>query len=103
MELADVAGGRVTRICCDRKIIAELARKGLKVDHYAASDRPIFELIEGEGEKSILHPLFSIPEILQKDFGDWPSRIVQITFQGSRGNECQGVVQTTMNPEKRNC
>src|SRR5438034_2211420 len=25
------------------KIIAELARKGLKVDHYAASDRPIFE------------------------------------------------------------
>ena len=32
------------------KIIAELARKGLKVDHYATSDRPIFELIEGEGE-----------------------------------------------------
>src|SRR5207253_2238707 len=35
-----------------QKIIAELARKGLKVDHYAASDRPIFELIEGEGEKA---------------------------------------------------
>src|SRR5260370_38571078 len=48
------------------KIIAELARKGLKVDHYATSDRPIFELSEGEGEKSISHPLFSIPEILQK-------------------------------------
>src|SRR6266513_641534 len=49
-----------------QKIIAELGRKGLKVDHYAASDRPIFELMEGEGEKAISHPLFSIPEILEK-------------------------------------
>ncbi len=39
-----------------QKIIAELARKGLKVDHYAASDRPIFELIEGEGDKAVIHP-----------------------------------------------
>ena len=44
-----------------QKIIAELARKGLKVNHYAASDRPIFELIEGEGDKrrfasAFLHP-----------------------------------------------
>src|SRR5437016_5475419 len=49
-----------------QKIIAELARKGLKVDHYAASDHPIFELIEGEGDKAVSHPLFSIPEILEK-------------------------------------
>jgi hypothetical protein len=56
----------------------------LKVDHYATSDRPIFELIEGEGEKSISHPLFSIPEILAKDSGDWPSRSADQTFQGSR-------------------
>src|SRR5438105_9736404 len=40
-----------------QKIIAELARKGLKVGHYAASDKPIFELIEGEGEKAATHPL----------------------------------------------
>src|ERR1700726_3685735 len=49
-----------------QKIMAELARKGLKIGHYAASDRPIFELIEGEGEKAVSHPLFSIPEILHK-------------------------------------
>ncbi len=42
-----------------QKIIAELARKGLKVDHYAASDRPIFELIEGEGDKAVFHRLRS--------------------------------------------
>src|SRR3954451_4061672 len=39
-----------------QKIIAELARKGLKIDHYAASDRPIFELIEGEGDRATSHP-----------------------------------------------
>src|SRR5207237_5006183 len=48
------------------KIIVELARKGLKVAHYATSDQPIFELIEGEGEKAVSRPLFSIPEILGK-------------------------------------
>src|SRR5205807_10400514 len=49
-----------------QKIMAELARKGLKVDHYSASDKPIFELTEGESEKAVTHPLFSIPEILEK-------------------------------------
>src|SRR5437762_396248 len=43
-----------------QKINAELAVKGLMVVHYGESDRPIFELIEGEGEKASTHPLFSI-------------------------------------------
>ena len=83
------------------KIIAELARKGLKVDHYAASDRPIFELIEGEGEKSISHPLFSIPEILQKIL-EIGRRGVQIKrFKGLGEMNAKELFQTTMNPEKR--
>src|SRR5207244_7795086 len=36
-----------------QKIIAELARNSLTVHHYAASDQPIFELIEGEGDRAI--------------------------------------------------
>src|SRR5438046_2142410 len=36
------------------KIIAELARKGLKVAHYATSDQSIFEMIEGESKKAVL-------------------------------------------------
>src|SRR5947199_6013052 len=84
-----------------QKIIAELARKGLKVDHYAASDRPIFELIEGEGEKSISHPLFSIPEILQKIL-EIGRRGVQIKrFKGLGEMNAKELFQTTMNPEKR--
>ncbi|HEY3660941.1 MAG TPA: toprim domain-containing protein, partial [Candidatus Udaeobacter sp.] len=83
------------------KIIAELARKGLKVDHYATSDRPIFELIEGEGEKSIAHPLFSIPEILQKIL-EIGRRGVQIKrFKGLGEMNAKELFETTMNPEKR--
>ncbi len=83
------------------KIITELARKGLKVDHYATSDRPIFELIEGEGEKAISHPLFSIPEILQKIL-EIGRRGVQIKrFKGLGEMNAKELFETTMNPEKR--
>src|SRR5947207_2246463 len=84
-----------------QKIIAELARKGLKVDHYAASDRPIFELIEGEGEKAVAHPLFSIPEILEKIL-EIGRRGVQIKrFKGLGEMNAKELFETTMNPEKR--
>jgi DNA gyrase subunit B len=84
-----------------QKLIAELARKGLKVDHYAASDRPIFELIEGEGEKAVTHPLLSIPEILQKIL-DIGRRGVQIKrFKGLGEMNAKELFETTMNPDKR--
>ncbi len=84
-----------------QKLIAELARKGLKVDHYAASDRPIFELIEGEGDRATSHPLFSIPEILQKIL-EIGRRGVQITrFKGLGEMNAKELFETTMNPEKR--
>jgi len=84
-----------------QKIIAELGRKGLKVDHYAASDRPIFELSEGDGEKVVSHPLFSIPEILQKIL-EIGRRGVQIKrFKGLGEMNAKELFETTMNPEKR--
>jgi DNA gyrase subunit B len=84
-----------------QKIIAELARKGLKVDHYATCDRPIFELIEGEGDKAAAHPLFSIPEILQKTL-EIGRRGVQIKrFKGLGEMNAKELFETTMNPEKR--
>jgi DNA gyrase subunit B len=84
-----------------QKIIAELARKGLKVNHYAASDRPIFELIEGEGDRAVSYPLFSIPEILHKIL-EIGRRGVQIKrFKGLGEMNAKELFETTMNPEKR--
>ena len=84
-----------------QKIIAELARKGLKVDHYAASDRPIFQLIEGEGDKAVTHPLFSIPEILHKIL-EIGRRGVQIKrFKGLGEMNAKELFNTTMDPNKR--
>lgn len=84
-----------------QKIMAELSRKGLKLDHYAASDRPIFELIEGEGEKAVTHPLFAIPEILQKIL-EIGRRGVQIKrFKGLGEMNAKELFNTTMDPERR--
>ncbi|MBA2623479.1 MAG: DNA topoisomerase (ATP-hydrolyzing) subunit B [Chthoniobacterales bacterium] len=83
------------------KLMTELARKGLKVDHYAASDRPIFELIEGDGEKAVAHPLFSIPEIHQK-IVEIGRRGVQIKrFKGLGEMNAKELFNTTMDPNKR--
>jgi DNA gyrase subunit B len=84
-----------------QKIMGELARKGLQVDHYAAADRPIFELIEGDGEKATVHPLFSIPEIHQK-IVEIGRRGVQIKrFKGLGEMNAKELFNTTMDPEKR--
>src|SRR3954470_22328224 len=84
-----------------QKIITELARKGLKVDHYATGDKPIFDLIEGDGDKATSHPLFSIPEILQKIL-EIGRRGVQIKrFKGLGEMNAKELFETTMNPDKR--
>ena len=83
------------------KIFAELAKRGLKIDHYSASDEPIFELIEGEGERSVVTPLFSIPKILEsvKEIG---RRGVQIKrFKGLGEMNAKELYTTTMDPARR--
>ncbi len=84
-----------------QKLISELARRGLKVDHYSASDQPIFELIEGEGERATVHPLFSIPEIHQK-IVEIGRRGVQIKrFKGLGEMNAKELFNTTMDPNRR--
>ena len=84
-----------------QKLISELARKGLRVEHFSDSDRPIFELTEGEGERTTVHAVFSVPEIL--------ARVLEIGKKGMQIQRFKGLgemnpkqlFETTMNPEKR--
>jgi len=82
-------------------LLSKLARKGLNVEHFAAQDQPLFELVEGEGERAQVRPLFSIPEILSgvKDVG---KRGLQIKrFKGLGEMNPKELFETTMNPARR--
>jgi len=46
------------------ELLGKLDKKGFSIEHYARQDKPLFELLEGEGERETVTPLFSIPEIL---------------------------------------
>jgi DNA gyrase subunit B len=82
-------------------LLGKLAAKGLSVDHYAAQDKPLFELIEGEGDRAEVKPLFSIPEILAgvKAVG---KRGIQVTrFKGLGEMDAKELFDTTMDPAVR--
>jgi DNA gyrase subunit B len=83
------------------ELLAKLARKGLSVDHYAAQDNPLFELIEGEGEKAVITPLFSIPEILTAVKAVGKKGIQMYRFKGLGEMDAKELFETTMNPAKR--
>ena len=83
------------------ELLEKLERKGLKVDHYAAQDSPLFELIEGEGERQVVKPLFAIPEILSGVL-EVGKRGLQIKrFKGLGEMNAKELFETTMNPAKR--
>jgi DNA gyrase subunit B len=84
-----------------RELMDQLAAKGLSVGHYSAQGKTLFELVEGEGEKQQVKPLFSIPEILSsiKEVG---RRGLQIKrFKGLGEMNPKELFETTMNPLRR--
>jgi len=83
------------------ELLLRLSKKGFNVEHYSAQDKPLFELVEGEGERQQIRPLFSIAEILSsvKDVG---KRGIQVKrFKGLGEMNAKELFETTMNPEKR--
>jgi DNA gyrase subunit B len=82
-------------------LLGKLSRKGLTVDHYTAQDKPLFELTEGEGERAIVTPLFSIPEILSGVKAVGKKGIQMYRFKGLGEMDAKELFETTMNPSQR--
>jgi DNA gyrase subunit B len=84
-----------------QRLIDDLARKGLQIEHYAAQEQPLFELVDGEGDGAKRQPIFSMPEILErvKENG---RRGVQIKrFKGLGEMNAKELFATTMDPQTR--
>src|SRR5204863_3146036 len=84
-----------------KELLEKLAKKGLSIEHYSAQDKPLFELLEGEGDKQQVKPLFSIPEILSsvKEVGRRGLAVKR--FKGLGEMNPKELFETTMNPSKR--
>ena len=83
------------------KALQGLGKKGLEMDHYSAQDKPLFECVEGEGDKPTRTPIFSIAEILTAVKGVGKKGVQITRFKGLGEMDAKELFSTTMDPEKR--
>ena len=83
------------------ELLGKLGRKGLNVEHYSAQDKPLFELLEGEGDKQTARPLFSIAEILAGVLEVGRRGLQVKRFKGLGEMNPSQLFETTMDPARR--
>ena len=83
------------------KLFARLNELGIDTANFHSMDTPIFELVEGDGEKKTVTPIFVISEILTKVL-EISAKGVQIKrFKGLGEMNAKQLFETTMDPETR--
>ncbi len=83
------------------RIFARLTECGIDTSVFSNDDTPLFELIEGDGEKQKVTPVFAVPEILSRVL-EIAGRGVQIKrFKGLGEMNAKQLFETTMDPEVR--
>ncbi|MGD7654368.1 MAG: DNA topoisomerase (ATP-hydrolyzing) subunit B [Verrucomicrobiales bacterium] len=83
------------------KHFARLSEAGIDVTQFYSDDIPLYELVEGEGDKQHVIPLFSVAEILSSVL-DISSKGVQIKrFKGLGEMNAKQLFETTMDPATR--
>lgn len=84
-----------------RKIFSQLDELGLHIDHFSSQDKPLFEIIEGEGAKAKTHAVFSVPGILNKVLEIGKHGVEIKRFKGLGEMNAKQLFETTMDPAKR--
>jgi DNA gyrase subunit B len=83
------------------KIFARLNECGIDTRKFSDEDTPLFDLLEGDGDKQKAIPVFSVPEILSRVL-EIAARGVQIKrFKGLGEMNAKQLFETTMDPETR--
>lgn len=81
--------------------LVRLEELGIPSNMLMSLDRPLFELVEGEGDKERITPLFSVMDILEAVI-NIGKRGVEITrFKGLGEMDAKDLFKTTMDPDKR--
>jgi DNA gyrase subunit B len=83
------------------KLLAGLEEHGFDTTTFFSLDKPIYELVEGEAEKQVVVPVFSVPEIFDRVLEIGRRGISIKRFKGLGEMNAKELYETTMNPETR--
>jgi DNA gyrase subunit B len=83
------------------RLLARISELGIDTDIFFSDDKPIYEVVDGEGEDQEVTPLFNLFEILTRvlEVGRKGMRIQR--FKGLGEMNAKELFSTTMDPEKR--
>lgn len=84
-----------------RKLMGQLAELGLKLEHFASQDQPLFELVEGDGEGAKVHPVFNVPGILEGVINIGRRGLEIRRFKGLGEMNAKELYTTTMDQKTR--